>query len=86
MMTKEGLTRERLRNKTLRKEAKDWKIKAGLDREKARLAERCRNRSDRVFKEKLEKELCIIIIILLVLHGVAGKSFLLRAIERPFSG
>ena len=54
--SKEGLTRGRLRNKILRKEAKDWKIKAGLDREKARLAERCRNRSDRVFKEKLEKE------------------------------
>ena len=55
-MSKEGLARERLRNKTLRKEIKDWKIKAGLDREKARLAERCRNRSIRVFKETLEKE------------------------------
>ena len=55
-MSKEGLARERLRNKTLRKEIKDWKIKAGLDREKARLAERCRNRSFGVFKEALEKE------------------------------
>ena len=55
-MSKEGLARERLRNKSLRKEISAWKIRAGLDREKARLAERYRNRSFGFFKEALEKE------------------------------
>ena len=55
-MSKEGLARERLRNKALRKEVKDWKIKAGLDREKARLAERCRERSDREMEFMLKEQ------------------------------
>ena len=54
-MSKEGLARERLRNKALRKEVKDWKIK-GLDREKAQLAERCRERSDREMEFMLKPE------------------------------